>query len=159
GPQQATQKGIITDFSTKKPVAGATVIAGEQSTTTAADGSYSFTLQKGEPFKLTVTADGYAKLLEQEATLDGDYDKGKTTIVPTNMANLLTSMLSGYDSSLGVLSVQLVPTGGCASEDGATLEVSPAGSAKVAYFANSLPNSAMTAVKAGEFPSAVVYNA
>jgi hypothetical protein len=158
GPTQATEKGIITNFTNHKPVPNATVIAGDQTVTTAADGSYSFTLQKGEPFRLTVVADGYAKLIEQEATLDGDYDKGATTIVPTTMATLLTGMLNGYDSNLGVLSVELVPMGGCASEQGAEIEVSPAGSAKVAYMVNKLPSPTATSVTAGQFPSAVVYN-
>ncbi len=57
GAQAVTESGTITDLSSKKPVAGATVTAGDQSTTTAADGTFSLTLQKGEPFQLTVHRD------------------------------------------------------------------------------------------------------
>ncbi len=158
GPQQATEKGTIVELGSKKPVAGAKVTAGDQSTTTAADGSWSLTLQKGEKFQLSVTADGYAALLEQETSLDGDYDKGATTIVPQTTATLLTGMFDGYDSTLGILSIQVIPTGGCSTEDGSTIEVEPAGAAKIAYFVNGMPNAAATKVKGGEFPSAVFYN-
>jgi hypothetical protein len=158
GPTQATEKGVITNFNNHQPVPNAKVTAADQTVTTAADGSYSFTLQKGEPFRLTVEADGFAKLVEQEATLQGDYDKGATTIVPNTVAMLLTGMLTGYDATLGVLSVQVIPTGSCASEAGATLKVSPEGSAKVSYVSKSLPSSDATSVSAGEFPSAIIYN-
>jgi hypothetical protein len=139
-------------------IAGATVTAGDQTATTAADGTFSFTLQKGEPFQLNVTADGYATLIEQQTSLQANYDAGSTTIVPNATASLLTSILSGYDATLGVLSIAVTPTGACASEDGTTITVSPAGSARVVYMSNGIPSTTLTAVKGGQFPSAVIYN-
>ena len=157
-PNSVVEKGTITDFNTKRAVSGATVTVGAHTTTTGDDGSFSLTLTKGEPAAFTVTADGYATLLEQDTALQADYDRGKTTIVPASLASILTAMLSGYDATLGVLSVQVVATGACASEAGATIAIDPPGSAKVAYFSAGLPSTSLTAVKAGEFPSAVVYN-
>jgi hypothetical protein len=158
GPQAVTETGTIVDLESKKPISGATVTAGDQTATTATDGTFSLTLQKGDPFQLSVTASGYATLLEQQTSLSADYSVGSTTIVPNETATLLTAMLSGYDSTLGVLSVAVTPTGACASEDGATITVSPAGSAKVTYFSGGIPSSGLTAVKGGQFPSAVIYN-
>jgi hypothetical protein len=158
GSQAVTDTGTIVDYNTKSPIQGATVTAGDQTVTTGADGTFSLTLQKGEPFALSVVADGYATLLQQQTALEADYAAGSLTIVPKSVASLLTSMLTGYDDTLGVLSVDLVATGACTSEDGATLSVTPEGSAKIAYFNNGLPDSTQTSVKGGEFPSAVVYN-
>jgi hypothetical protein len=139
-------------------IAGATVTAGDQTATTAADGTFSLTLQKGDPFQLSVTADGYAMLVEQQTSLQADYDAGSTEIVPNATASLLTSILSGYDATLGVLSVAVMPTGACASEDVTTITVSPAGSAQVVYMSNGIPSTTLKAVKGGQFPSAVIYN-
>ncbi len=156
-PTLATQRGIIVDLSTKHAVGGATVTAGDQVTTTDASGAYSFTVRKGVPFQMVVTAPEYAKLIEQETTLDADFDRGKTNFVSSSTASLLLGSLAGYDERLGVLSVQLVPTGACASEGGAKVSVSPPGSALVRYFKGGLPTG-NEAVISGEFPSAVIYN-
>jgi hypothetical protein len=158
GSQAVTDTGTIVDYNSKAPVQGATVTAGDQTVTTGADGTFSLTLQKGEAFQLSVVADGYATLLQQQTALEADYAAGSLTIVPQSLASLLTAMLPGYDDTLGVLSVDLVATGACTSEAGATLTVTPAGSAQVAYFSGGLPSNTQLSVKAGEFPSAVVYN-
>ncbi len=158
GSQAVIDTGTIVDYNNKTPVQGAVVTAGDQTVTTGADGMFSLTLQKGEPFQLSVVADGYATLLQQQTALEADYKAGSLTIVPQSLASLLTSMLPHYDNTLGVLSVDLVATGACTSEAGATLTVTPAGSAQVAYFSGGLPDDQQLSVKAGEFPSAVVYN-
>ena len=155
---QVTQSGIIVDFDTKKPVQGATIKAAGQTVISDVTGAYHFAVDKGTPFTMEVSMDGYAKLIEQETTIDADYDKGKTSFVATPTANLLLGTLDGYDATLGVLSVQLIPTGACASEDGATITVTPAGAAQVKYLYGGIPSSRKGAVVAGQFPSAVVYN-
>jgi hypothetical protein len=158
GVGQVVQKGTIVDFDTKKPVKGANVSAAGQTVTTDADGAYALILEKGKPFTMEVTMENYAKLVEQETSLDADFDKGKTSFIGTFTASFLTGTLDGYDASLGVLSVQLIPTGNCSNEDGAKVTVSPEGSAKVKYVSGGIPSSRRAAVTAGQFPSAVIYN-
>ena len=155
---QVTQRGIIVDYDTKKPVKGATITAAGQTVVSDVTGAYQLVVDKGQPFTMEVSMEGYAKLIEQETTIDADFDKGKTSFIATPTANLLLGTLDGYDATLGVLSVQLIPTGACASEDGATITVSPAGAALVKYLYAGIPSSRKGAVVAGQFPSAVVYN-
>jgi hypothetical protein len=157
-PTTVTEKGVIVDFNSKSPIVGATVTAGAQTVTTGDDGSFSFTLESGQAFALSVSAQGYATLLQQSTSLTADYDAGKITIVPTTLANILTGYFIGYDDTLGVLSLDLVPTGSCSTIQGATVTVSPAGGAKVAYFAGGIPSQDLTSAQAGQFPSAVLYN-
>jgi hypothetical protein len=158
GPEYVTQKGIITDFDNGKIVAGATITAGDKTATSDATGAYAVQVQKGVAFDMQVTAPNYVKLVEQGTLLTADYDRGKTSIVPADLANILDETLNGYDATLGVLSVAVIPTGSCESEAHTTISVSPAGSAKVKYFLNKLPSNTVNEVQHGEFPSAVIYN-
>lgn len=157
-PARVTQHGVIVDLDSKKGVPGATVSAGDQVVTTGADGSYAFTVKKGEAFTMTVTAPDYAKLVEQETVIDADFDRGKTSFVSSGTASLLLGTLDGYDASLGVLSVQLLPSGACASEAGTRVKVSPEGTAKVRYVLHGIPTSRADSAAANEFPTAVIYN-
>jgi hypothetical protein len=157
GPTTAAQKGQITDFESGKPIAGATVVANDATTTTDAQGNYSLVVHQNEAFEMTVTAPGYVKLIEQQTTLTADYDRGKTTIVANGLASLLQNTLTGYDATKGILSVAVLPTGGCKTEDGSTIKVSSE-DAKVKYFVAKLPSNTQTTVHGGEFPSAVIYN-
>jgi hypothetical protein len=157
-PGQVVQSGTIVDYDTKKPVAGATVSAAGQSVVTDAAGKYALVVEQGQPYTMEVSKDGYAKLVEQETTIDADFDRGATNLIVQATANLLLATLDGRDPALGVLSVQLIPTGACASEDGATVSVTPAGSAKVKYLYGGIPSSRKGVVVAGQFPSAVIYN-
>jgi hypothetical protein len=134
------------------------VSAGDQVVTTAADGSYAFAVKKGEAFAMSVTAPDYAKLVEQETVLDADFHRGKTSFVSSGTASLLLGTLDGYDASLGVLSVQLLPSGGCTSEAGTRVKVSPEGSASVRYVLHGIPTSRADSAAANEFPTAVIYN-
>jgi hypothetical protein len=157
-PATVTETGIIVNYSSKAPVEGATVTAGDQTATTAADGSFSLTLKSGEPFALSVAGDGYASLLEQSTSLTADYSAGSISLVPAALARILTASFTGYDDTLGVLSLDLVPLGSCSSIQGATVSVSPAGSAKVMYFSGGMPSPDLTSAQAGQFPSAAIYN-
>ncbi len=157
-PAFVLQKGVIIDFDTNKVLAGATIAAGDQSTTSDEKGAYSLKVHKSVPFSMVVTAPNYIKVLEQSTVLDADYDRGKTTIVPRDLGTLLHNTLQGYDATLGVLSVAVLPTGSCASEQGTKVTVSPEGSAKVKYMLNKFPSNTVEEVQKGEFPSAVIYN-
>jgi hypothetical protein len=116
------------------------------------------TLTIGTAFELSVAAPGYATLLQQSTSLSANYAAGKITLVPSTLARILTGYLTGYDDTLGTLSVDLVPTGACTSIQGATVSVSPAGSAKVSYFSAGTPSPDLTSAQAGQFPSAILYN-
>src|SRR5207244_3569575 len=123
-----------------KAVEGATITAGAESATSDAKGVYSLKIKKGEPFDMVVSAPSYVKLLEQGTKLDADFDRGKTPIVPLDLGNLLHNTLQGYDATLGVLSVQILPTGTCATEAHTKVSVSPAGQSKIKYFLNKFPS-------------------
>ncbi len=157
-PAFVVQKGVIIDFDTTKPVSGALVTAGDQSTTSDDKGVYSLKVHKSMPFDMVVTKPDYVKLVEQSTVLDADYDRGKTNFVPLSLGTLLHNTLQGYDAALGVLSVAVLPTGSCTSEAGTKITVSPEGSAKVKYMLNQFPSNTVDEVQKGEFPSAVIYN-
>jgi hypothetical protein len=157
-PAFVVQKGVIIDFDSGKPFGGATITAGDQSTTADDKGHYALKVHKGEAFQMVVTAPNYVKLVEQATVLDADYDRGTTNMVPIGLGNLLHGTLQGYDAALGVLSVAVLPTGSCTSEGGTKISVSPEGSAKVKYMQNKFPSNTVDSVQPGEFPSAVIYN-
>jgi len=157
-PGQVLQTGRIVDFDSKKALKGATVTAGATSVTTDDTGAYVLAVEKGKPFTMEVTMEGYAKLTEQETALDADFDRGDTRFIASGTAKFLMLALDGYDPSLGILSVQLLPGGNCASEEGAKITVSPPGAAKVKYVYGGIPSAKTSAVTAGQFPSAVLYN-
>ncbi|WP_175480088.1 carboxypeptidase-like regulatory domain-containing protein [Natrinema salaciae] len=83
-PATGTVAGTVTDAD-GEPVANATVTAGDQETTTAADGSYELELEPGE-YALAVSADGYEDASENvtveadaTATVDVTLDAESTT--------------------------------------------------------------------------------
>ena len=60
-------------------------------------------------------------------TQSGSGTGGTTTLPPQELADLLHATLNGYDATLGVLTVALLPTGNCKSEGGSTVKVVPEG--------------------------------
>ncbi len=157
------QTGTIVDFDSAingagTGVAGATVTDGTHTATTGADGTYSLEVDMGVAFTMTVTAPKYVTLVEQPSTLTADADRGSTQLLALADEPLLEDTLTGYDATLGVLSVAIMPTGSCASEAGTTLTVSPAGDSHVVYMAHHVPNSTYATAQEGAFPSAAIYN-
>ena len=157
-PTFVVQHGVIIDFDTSKPLAGATVTAGDQTATTDGTGAYAVKVHKAKPFQMNVSAPNYVKLVEQETILDADYDRGKTNMVPEDLAILLHNTLQGYDPSLGVLSVAVIATGSCASEGHTKITVEGEGKSKIKYMIAKMPSNVAEDVQPGEFPSAVIYN-
>jgi hypothetical protein len=153
-----TQHGTIIDYRTKKPIAGATVSAAGKAVTSDATGAYAFSVEPGVPYIIAVTAPGYDELVLQERSIDADEDDGVMNLVSTADAALVISQLDGYDPSLGALSVWVLATGNCWTSEGATVSVSPAGAAKVKYFAGGMPSASQTSVVPSELPSAIIYN-
>lgn len=157
-PANVTQTGKVLDFVTKQPVAGATIAAAGQTAISGADGVYSFKVAPGVPFTMSVSGPNRASMFFQERAIDADVDDGAFLSVDEPTAVLLRSTLTGYDEKLGSISTEVIATGGCASNEGATVSISPAGAAKIVYFKNGLPSASQTSVIANELPAAVIYN-
>jgi hypothetical protein len=170
-----TQKGRTIQYvpcgTSPSPVAGATVTVGNQSTTTAKDGTYSILVPSGMPFTMTVekttvanpndpTDLKYVKLIEAEDTVTASYNRGDTKVVSADTAGLLSSALPMYDTSKAVITIELVKTGSCTDVGGTTVSVSSAGaSALTEYPASCIsPDSPNTSATDGVFPGVVVYN-
>ncbi len=144
-------------------VAGATVTVGANSTTTGKDGTYTLQVPTDEPFIMNVTdAPDYVPLLEEQNTVSASYDRGDTQLIPTQTAQFLSSLLPSYDTSLGLITFQLVGTGTCTDLGGSTVTVTNAGSGALTQYPASCGTPTEMAgaayVTNGIFPAAVVYN-
>ena len=78
--------------------------------------------------------------------------------MPVATADFLAGLLPGRNADKGLVVVKVNPQPPCASEEGATLTIDPPGEAKLTYFNGSLPQTSLTAVKAGSTFSAAFYN-
>lgn len=157
---ESKQTGKIIRAQTEdEGVPGATVTAGGKSVTTSATGDYEIIVPRSTPYQMTVAAPEYYKLLEQEMILKKEtLARGTTTLLPTATANLLAGLLSGRKPEKGLVVVKVNPQPPCTTEEGSTLTIDPPGEAKVTYFNGSLPQTSLTAVKAGSTFSAAFYN-
>jgi hypothetical protein len=156
-----TQSGSVIDFVTREPIAGATVtVTGHAVTTvtTDASGAYAFSVRAGVPYIVSAVASGYVKNVYPERSLSADESDGSMNLVSQVESKAVASLLSGYDASLGVVAVEVIATGGCASVDGATITVSPAGQSQVRYFVNGQPSATQASAVAGAVPSALFYD-
>jgi hypothetical protein len=164
------QTGQIVDFSSKNPVAGATVSDGTSSATTDSTGHYTLSVAKGTPYTMTISADNYLTLHEQEWQLSGDADRGQTLAVANSIEAILKNALVPVpDPTLGVLSVNVEAMSTCAAGPvGATISVpgmaaadagadAGSGGVHVVYFAGGFPSSG-TSVQDTSTPSAVIYD-
>ncbi len=157
-PGQATQKGRIIDLDSKAGVEGATVDLGGKTAISGEKGAYAIQVPLDTNFFMTVTGPDHLKLIEQEWKLTGDFDRSTTSFIPTGTSDTLRSTLPGYDSTKATISVGLVITGACTTEGGATIEIVPAGNAKLKYFHGGFPSND-TVSFAGEItPTAVFWN-
>lgn len=158
-PATVTESGQILDYMTHQPIAGATVTAGGHSTFTDSTGTYSMPFESGVPFSTIVSAPGYETDFMQEEALDADLPSGGGMFLVSNAtASQVRSTLPGYDETLGSVVVGVSAIGKCASAQGATIEIAPAGAAQVRYFEGGVPSATATSVQEGEFPSAVFYD-
>ncbi|HVJ91162.1 MAG TPA: carboxypeptidase regulatory-like domain-containing protein [Labilithrix sp.] len=150
---------VIRAQTTDEGIAGATISVADKSVTTNASGDYEIIVPRNTPYGMTVAAEGYYKLLEQELILKkASLDQGVTNLLPTTTANLLLGLFPERRADKGIVVVKVHVRSPCASEEGATITVAPAGEAKVIYFAGALPDSQQTSVKAGSTFSAALYN-
>jgi len=157
---EAKQTGKIIKAQTENEgVPGATVTVAGKSVTTNAAGDYEIIVPRNAPYRMAVSAPEYFKLLEQEMILKQEtLARGTTTLLPTATANLLAGLLTGRKAEKGLVVVKVNPQPPCTTEEGSTLTIDPPGEAQVTYFNGSLPQTSLTAVKAGSTFSAAIYN-
>ena len=142
-------------------VAGATVTVGAASTTTAKDGTYSLQVKAGVPFTMAENEPAdYVPLLEEQDTATASYDRGDTQLIPSQTANFLSQLLPKYDSTLGLITFELVKTGACTDLGGATVTATQAGAGALTQYPASCSNplGPNAYVTDGVFPAAVIYN-
>ncbi len=157
---EAKQTGKIIKAQTENEgVAGATVTAGNTSVTTNAAGDYEMIVPRNTPYRMTVSAPDYFKLLEQEVIVKtASLARGNTNLLPTATANLLAGLLPDRKAEKGLVVVKVNPLPPCTSEEGSVVTIDPPGEAKVTYFEGSFPKTSLTAAKAGATFSAAIYN-
>ena len=168
GPSNGVnQTGQIVDFTSKNGIAGATVSSGSSSATADSTGKYTLSVPKDTAYTMTISADGYLTLHEQEWKLSGDADRGQTLAVANGIEAILKNALVPIpDPTLGVLSVNVEALSSCAAGPvGATITVpgmadadGGGGNVHVVYFSGGFPDGSKTAVTDTSTPSAVITN-
>ncbi len=177
-----TQTGTIIDFDNKSGVfdviVTATYSGGSATATTDDKGAYTLSVPKNTPYTMSLLAGAdagkaYIGLDEQEWSLAGNADRGKTSFVGAGTEGLLQTLLAPKpDPALAVLSIEVEALASCtAGATGATISVpglpaadagasdSGTGSGPVlVYFSGGLPSSSATSVQDGQLPSAIVYD-
>lgn len=150
---------IIRAQTEDEAVPNATITIGASSTTTNVKGEFALLVPRNTPYRMTVAAEGYFKLIEQEQLVKTEsLEQGDTSLLRTETANLLAGMLPGRDASKGIVVVKVAPKGNCLTEDGATLTLDPPGNAQLVYFGDLVPDASRTSVKGGTAFSALFYN-
>lgn len=157
GSNEAKQKGRIVDAIDKFGVTGATVSIAGKTVTTNEDGTYEIVVPKNTPYSMSVTSPAHFKLNEQEWIVTKDlFDRTDTSLLPNDIAKLLSSFLPARDPAKGLLVVRINPLPPCDSEQGSTLSVEPQGASKITYFAAGRPNQGATSTTKDEAFSAAV---
>ncbi|WP_394827569.1 hypothetical protein [Pendulispora albinea] len=123
GPQQ---KGTIVSLISPATVApGLTVDLGGKTGVTDSKGAYAIAPTLNTPFFMKVSGPNYTTLIEQEWSISGDVERGKTPVPDIGTAKLLAAGLPGLDAAKGVLGVGVAisKTGTCTSEEGAKIRI------------------------------------
>ena len=155
GATEAKQKGRVIDAIDKFGVAGATVSIAGKTALTKDDGTYEIVVPRNTPYRMSVTASGHYKLNEQEWIVKKEaFDRTDTSLLSTDIANLLASFLPPRDAAKGLLVVRVNPLPPCDSEQGATLSIEPVGASKITYFSGGRPNKSATSTTKDESFSA-----
>ncbi|CAN5770081.1 hypothetical protein BH09MYX1_BH09MYX1_40340 [soil metagenome] len=157
------QTGRVVDYDTAKGVKNVTVTAttstGPFTATTDDTGKYSLVVPKNTPYTMSLTADKYLKLNEQEWSLTADANRGDTKFVSAATQGLLQAFLTGYDDTLAVVSVGFIKLPSCtASLDGMTVALENPGKSQVVYFVPGHLTPDGTSVTDGASPAVIFYN-
>ena len=146
-----THTGRIIDAIGNTGVAAAVVTIAGQSVTTGDDGTYAIGIPKNVPYSMNVTAPDHFKLDEQEWIVKTDlFARGDTSLLSNATAMFLGGLLPAHDAAKGLLAVRVYPLPPCTSEQGSTLTLAPAGTAKLTYFKGSLPDKGATSTTKDE---------
>ena len=152
---EARQKGRIIGAIDKFGVTAATVSIAGKTAITKDDGTYEIIVPRNTPYIMSVTAGNYYKLNEQEWIVKTEtFDRTDTSLLPTDIANLLASFLPPRDAAKGLLVVRVDPLPPCDSEQGSKLSIAPLGASKVTYFSAGRPNKNATSTTKDEAFSA-----
>ena len=157
----STAHGVMLDYFTLKPVAGAVVSANGATATTDANGVWSVTVPGASALTPSVTAPSYSKLFFPETVpASADMDFGSSVMGTSNAFQFEQSGL-GSAPSKGIVQIVLRAPASCGSAAGGTIKVlSPAGASAVYFDANGLPDTSLTAFEAVPVPRpvAVIYD-
>ncbi len=105
--QNAKLKGIITDQSTKEPLIGATIMAGNTGTTTDYNGNFELNLDPGS-YTVEIRYVGYQKYTEEIVIKDGQtYEMEVSMEAQTNILNTATVTSGKFEKELGEVTVSL----------------------------------------------------
>lgn len=156
---ETKQSGKVIQAGGDDPVPGAQVTIAGKTATTNDNGDYELIVPRNQPYRMSVTADGYYSLFEQEWIVKTEsLDWGNTNLLKSETANIATGLLPGRSKEKGLLLVKVNALPPCTSEEGTTLALDPPGEAKLSYFSSVLPDSSLTATKGGTTFSAIFYN-
>ncbi|HVH47026.1 MAG TPA: hypothetical protein VM925_32000 [Labilithrix sp.] len=159
GDNVSKQTGKIIAIQTDEGIPGATVTIAGKSVVTNETGDYEILVPRNEPYRMTVVANGFYKLIEQEWMVrQATHDRGTTDLVKVETAEVLDALVGDRKPEKGVVLVKVYPRPPCDSEGGSTLTIDPPGEAKVLYFNGSLPDFSQHSVQAGTYISAAFYN-
>jgi hypothetical protein len=148
---EPTQTGRIIDAVGKTGVSGAMVTTSGRSVTTNEDGTYAIGIVKNVPTTMRVTAADHFGLIEQEWIIKTDlFARMDTSLLSTSTATFLASLLPARAPAKGLLAVRVYPLPPCVSEQGSTLTLKPAGTAKLTYFKGGLPDKTSNVVSKDE---------
>ena len=160
-PTIVGQHGVVIDYFTNAPQAGFTVTDGQNTTTTAADGSWLLPAPTGVALAPTVTGAMYSTLHLPEAMASGvDVDRGAIPI-PSSSTFSLEQQVVGNDQTMALVQITVLKTGACTAIAGGTVTVNSPPGALVKYFTTQgLPTatSFQEVDSANNKPAAVVYN-
>lgn len=86
--QEATVKGVVVDFQTNTPIQGAVISAGDVSTNSSEDGTFSFKIEQGK-YLLTITAEGYEPLNKDIFVTEAEFELDPSRmIIPGTKPNV-----------------------------------------------------------------------
>jgi|GEM_PF-2281548 len=157
GANEAKQTGTIVGALDKQPVPNATVTVGGRTAVSGPNGAYEIVVPRGTPYSMSVAAEEYYKLNEQEWILTKDaLPRGETSLLARSTAQLLSAFLPPLDPTKGLLVVKVTPLPPCDSEQGSTISIEPKGASKITYFSGGRPSQSSTSAAKDEPFSAAV---
>jgi hypothetical protein len=151
-------RGTVVDYFSDMPLAGLTVVDGDNTTTTDANGN--FELPTTGPLAPVVSGPMYTTLYLPQATPGSVEIEHGSIPIPSAQGLALEQQLLSTDSTKALVQVTVVQAPTCASIAGGTITVVSPADAKVAYFTTQkLPTgSSFVDGITGHRPVAVIYD-